>query len=255
MCGVREVRRGRSAGAARIGRSASCEPSLRDRGATRASALVADGWTRIAASDRCSRDLAVPERDTEGGGRLGQRHPQVVVQDDERARARARAASSARSRRSRSATSEAMSPTVGPSSGVSSTSIGRRRRCRAASMQALHGESMEPGVEPVGVAQPRQVPPGPHQRLLDRVARELRVPEDESGGRVQPRDGRAGPARRRRHDRLARARSTSPRWSTVTLCESARPRWSRSTGYGVRRHANCSPHVPGERPTAGHVAA
>ena len=56
----------------------------------------------------------------------------------------------------------------------------------------VDGQSMEPGVEPVRVAQPGQVPPGPHHRLLDRVARELRVPEDESGGRVQARERHAG---------------------------------------------------------------
>ena len=47
---------------------------------------------------------------------------------------------------------------------------------------------MDPRVEPVGVAQPRQVPPRVDQCLLDRVARELRVPEDQPGGRVQSRD-------------------------------------------------------------------
>ena len=35
-----------------------------------------------------------------------------------------------------------------------------------------------------------QVPPGAEQRVLDRVARELRVPEDEASRGVQPRDGR-----------------------------------------------------------------
>ena len=54
----------------------------------------------------------------------------------------------------------------------------------------MNGQTVEPGIEPVRVAQPGQVPPGAHHRLLDRVARELRVPEDESGGRVQPREGR-----------------------------------------------------------------
>ena len=49
-------------------------------------------------------------------------------------------------------------------------------------------QSMEPGVEPVRVAKPGQVPPGSDERLLDRVARELRVPEDQAGGRVQPRE-------------------------------------------------------------------
>ena len=40
----------------------------------------------------------------------------------------------------------------------------------------MHGEAVEPGVEPVRVAQPGQVPPGSDQRLLDGVARELRGP-------------------------------------------------------------------------------
>jgi len=53
----------------------------------------------------------------------------------------------------------------------------------------IHGESVEPGPEPVRVAQPGQVPPGSDHRILDGVARELRVPEDEPGSRVQPREG------------------------------------------------------------------
>ena len=51
-----------------------------------------------------------------------------------------------------------------------------------------HGDAVDPGVEPVGVAQPRQVPPGLDECLLDRVARELRVVEDQSGRCVQSRD-------------------------------------------------------------------
>ena len=54
----------------------------------------------------------------------------------------------------------------------------------------VDGQAMEPGVEPIRVAKARQVAPCPDQRLLDRVARELRVPKDEASGRVQPREGR-----------------------------------------------------------------
>ena len=57
---------------------------------------------------------------------------------------------------------------------------------------AVHEESMEPGVEPVRVTKPGQVPPGPHQRVLDRVARELRVPKDEARGRVEAGSQRRG---------------------------------------------------------------
>ena len=51
---------------------------------------------------------------------------------------------------------------------------------------------MQPGVESVRVSQRGQVTPGFDARLLDRVPRQVRVPEDQSGGRVQARDGGAG---------------------------------------------------------------
>ena len=50
---------------------------------------------------------------------------------------------------------------------------------------------MQPGVEPLGIAKSGQIPPGVQQRVLDRVSRELAVPKNQSGGSVQPRDGRA----------------------------------------------------------------
>ena len=53
----------------------------------------------------------------------------------------------------------------------------------------VHDKSMQPGVKPVGIAESRQLAPCADERLLDRVARELRVPEDESGSSVQPREG------------------------------------------------------------------
>ena len=52
-------------------------------------------------------------------------------------------------------------------------------------------QTMEPGVEAIWVAQARKVAPGSEVALLDRVARELLVPEDEAGDSLQPRDGRA----------------------------------------------------------------
>jgi hypothetical protein len=57
---------------------------------------------------------------------------------------------------------------------------------------SVHGDSMQPGVPAVRIAQSGKVAPGAHQSLLDRVARKLRVPEDESGYRVQSRDGSSG---------------------------------------------------------------
>jgi hypothetical protein len=53
-------------------------------------------------------------------------------------------------------------------------------------------EAMKPAVEGRHVAQRGQVPPAPDQRVLDRVPREVVVPDDQAGGRVQARDGRAG---------------------------------------------------------------
>ena len=44
----------------------------------------------------------------------------------------------------------------------------------------------------VVVAQPRQIPPGPEQGVLDHVLGKLAVPEDQAGGGVQARDGVAG---------------------------------------------------------------
>jgi hypothetical protein len=51
--------------------------------------------------------------------------------------------------------------------------------------RGVDDQSVEPGVETLRIAQSRQVAPGPDERLLDRIARELTVAEDQAGGRVQ----------------------------------------------------------------------
>src|SRR6476659_5947168 len=56
----------------------------------------------------------------------------------------------------------------------------------------MDDELTQPGVEPVRVAQRWQVAPGADEAVLDRVARKLRVAEDQAGGCVESRDGRAG---------------------------------------------------------------
>ena len=56
----------------------------------------------------------------------------------------------------------------------------------------MDGEAMEPSVEPIRITKSGQVAPGSNEGLLDRVACELRVPEDEASRLVQPHDGRAG---------------------------------------------------------------
>ena len=105
----------------------------------------------------------------------------------------------ARGRRGR----RAMSARAGESIGLELDLDRPRRRRRREVEAGVDGQPVEPGVEPVRVAKPGQVPPGPDQRLLDRVARELRVPEDEAGCRVQPRERRVDERARRRHDRPA----------------------------------------------------
>jgi len=52
-------------------------------------------------------------------------------------------------------------------------------------------EPVEPGIEPLDVAQRRQIAPGPDQRLLGGILREFGVAQDEASGRVQPIDGAA----------------------------------------------------------------
>src|SRR6476620_9635222 len=103
-------------------------------------------------------------------------------------------------------------------------------------------QSMEPGVEPVGVAQRRQVPPAADHRLLDGVSRELAVTEDQAGGRVQPRDGCAG----EQGEGVMIATLCSLDESSLVhgrLRTSARPRWPCSTSYG----AVVTRIVPGDR--------
>jgi hypothetical protein len=56
----------------------------------------------------------------------------------------------------------------------------------------VDGESVEPAVERLGVSKPREIAPGSDQPVLDRVACELGVPEDEAGRTVQPHDSPAG---------------------------------------------------------------
>src|SRR6476620_12608815 len=46
-------------------------------------------------------------------------------------------------------------------------------------------ERVQPGVEAVGVAQSRQVPPAPDERLLDGVLCSIRIPQDESSRGIQ----------------------------------------------------------------------
>ena len=52
----------------------------------------------------------------------------------------------------------------------------------------IHGQAMQPRLKAIRIAQAPEIAPGAEQGVLDRVARELRVPDDQAGRRVQPRD-------------------------------------------------------------------
>jgi uncharacterized protein len=100
---------------------------------------------------------------------------------------------------------------------------------------------MEPGIEPVRVTKTGQVAPGADERFLDRVARELRVPEDEAGRRVQPRKGRVDKLREgvmiaplRASDELSLVHG---RLDCVTTMAVVSDRvWRRSPGKGSPRY-------------------
>jgi hypothetical protein len=135
--------------------------------------------------------LRRPERDPQLRGDLGQRHPDEVMKDDDGA-------------------PFGLEPAEGF---VKKLPLGDVRRQVAAewfgegreldlldtasppasNVEARVGcQAIEPGVETIRVAQPGQIAPGSDEGVLDRVSRELAVPEDEAGGGVQPREGSAG---------------------------------------------------------------
>jgi len=49
-------------------------------------------------------------------------------------------------------------------------------------------EPEEPGLESIGIPQASEVAPRPEKRVLDRVAGELRVSKDKTGGRIEASD-------------------------------------------------------------------
>ena len=160
-------------------------PALRGRGgaSVRAGSIGASPRGRDAAGTWRSRG------DAQGRRHVGQRHPQEIVQGDDRTMSRVEAPEC-----------QVHQLAVGEVAGV----VGRRGSVDGVELDfdrtpspapgeveaGVHGKAMEPGIEPLRVAKPGQVSPGSNERLLDRVARELRVPEDEPGRRVQPRKPR-----------------------------------------------------------------
>ena len=101
-------------------------------------------------------------------------------------------------------------------------------------------QAVEPGVEPLDVAQRRQVGPGADQGVLGRIMREIGVVQDQPGDAVEAIDSASA--------RTAKA-SRSPRLalSTSSACNaprppSARPIWSL---YTLRRSARASGSIFG----------
>lgn len=132
------------------------------------------------------------QRDTEDARRLGQRHPQEVVQDD-------------------NGSPGWIEPPEGIVDELSIDDVRRGVRIGdlwpvkrfqldldRSSLPATEGvdagtdkEAVEPAVEGIQLAQSGQASPGPNERFLDRVAGKLSIAEDQSCGCVQPCGARA----------------------------------------------------------------
>jgi hypothetical protein len=96
----------------------------------------------------------------------------------------------------------------------------------------MNDELTEPGIEAIGIAKRRQIPPRPDEPVLHRVARELRVPEDQPCSCIQSRDGRAGKGRKgvmiallRSLDEVSLVHGLSPRGTTIRSCSVVMASW------------------------------
>jgi hypothetical protein len=148
--------------------------------------------------------LRCPQRDAEGLGDRALGHPHVVMQDQDGALFRTE---------STERTFQLISIRDEPAL-VGDAPLHRRRQLdldRPATTPpngveaSVDGQSVEPAIEPVGIAQTPQVTPGSDIRLLERVSGEIGIPEDEAGDAFQVRDGRAD--ERSEGVMIARARS------------------------------------------------
>ena len=100
----------------------------------------------------------------------------------------------------------------------------------------VDGQSVEPGLELLGITQPGEVSPSPDVCLLDCVPREVVVPEDKAGDGLQLRDGAAD--KRRESVMIASTGS----FDELPLVHS-RPRWRGHSaafkGNGARKRRSC----------------
>ena len=58
-------------------------------------------------------------------------------------------------------------------------------------MARAHQDPVQPGIEPIGIAERREVAPGGDERLLGRVPRPVGIAEDQLGDAVEPGDRQA----------------------------------------------------------------
>ena len=133
---------------------------------------------------------------------VGQRHPEVVVQDDDGPPLRLEPLKGGIEELSVGVRVRWRPPSKGASTGESSTSMHPPPPATGEVQAGMHGKRWSQASNLSGSRNRGQVPPGTDEGVLDRVSRELAVPEDQPSGRVQPRDGPRGRAPRRRHDRL-----------------------------------------------------
>ena len=132
--------------------------------------------------------LGGAQRDADGSRDFGQRHAEEVVQDDDRAMPRIEAREC---------------PLEHVAIGELAGQVGRGRHVDGCQLDlddatstsphlvetGIDDQSVQPGVEPVRVAQAREIAPGADVRVLDRVACELVVSDDQTSDRVQPHEG------------------------------------------------------------------
>ena len=120
--------------------------------------------------------LGGSERDAQRRRDLRQGHPEVVVEDDDSAPLRIETPE----RRVKEIAIGDHRCDVGGRRSIERRQLDLDRTPAAASNRVDAGakdQAVEPGLEPVRIAQRRKVPPGPDEALLDRVSRELVVPE------------------------------------------------------------------------------
>ena len=81
---------------------------------------------------------------------------------------------------------------VGRVEGVDRSQLDLDRAPPTASSEIETGvdrQSVQPGIEAVRITEPGQVAPCPDEALLNRILREVRIAEDQTGGCVQPPKG------------------------------------------------------------------